>query len=227
MRKPTQDDVLEMLNSIYSASLTGIQGVFKPIEQVADDYLTKYDDPEIAIKTMMKNQITKCATSGFITGFGGLITMPVTIPANLSSVIYMQIRMVQCCAYVGGFNINDDEVRTFIYSCIAGVSIAGTLKKFGVNLGNKLAIKAVERIPGKVLIAINKKIGFRLLTRFGEKGLINFGKMVPVVGAAVNSGLDYAETKIIARRAFKKFIKKDFTPDKTEVIIDVDDIDIT
>lgn len=47
------------------------------------------------------------------------------------------------------------------------------------------------------------------MTKFGEKGLINLGKMVPVVGAAINGGLDYTETKVIAKRAYKLFVDGD------------------
>ena len=56
---------------------------------MANDYLKKYKTKEEACKAMIRNQITKCATSGFITGFGGFITMPVTLPANITSVIYV------------------------------------------------------------------------------------------------------------------------------------------
>ena len=56
---------------------------------MANDYLKKYKTKEEACKAMIRNQIAKCAASGFITGFGGFITMPVTLPANITSVIYV------------------------------------------------------------------------------------------------------------------------------------------
>ena len=74
------------------------------------------------------------------------------------------------------------------------------LKKAGIKLGEKIAIKMVEKIPGKVLISINKKIGFRLITKFGNTGIVNLGKLVPGVGAVVGGGLDYLETKNYCRK---------------------------
>lgn len=68
----------------------------------------------------------------------------------------------------------------------------------------------VEKIPEKVLISINKKIGFRLITKFGNKGIVNLGKLVPGVGAVVGGGLDYLETKIISERAYKWFFENKF-----------------
>lgn len=43
----------------------------------------------------------------------------------------------------------------------------------------------VKKIPGKVLIEINKKVGFRLATKMGEKGLINLGKVIPLLGGGI------------------------------------------
>jgi hypothetical protein len=47
-------------------------------------------------------------------------------------------------------------------------------------------------IPGKVLIEINKKVGFRLVTKAGEKGVVNLMKLVPLVGGVVGAGFDSA-----------------------------------
>lgn len=209
-KKPTSEDMLNALAAVYDKTIDGIPHVSPPVEKMAKDYLEKYPNEEKAAKSMINYQIAKCTTSGFITGFGGFITMPVTIPANIGSVLYVQMRMIACAAYMGEYDINSDQVQTFIYACLAGVSVNGIVKKFGIELGKKLFLQGVKKIPGKVLTKINQKIGFRLVTKFGEKGLINIGKMVPVVGAVVSGGFDLVETKMIANRAYKMFIENNF-----------------
>lgn len=62
-----------------------------------------------------------------------------------------------------------------------------------------------------MLTKINQKVGFRFLTKFGTKGLINIGKAVPIVGGVIGGGFDLVETKIIADRAYKMFIKGDLS----------------
>lgn len=220
----TEENILKVLSTLYDKSKNGIPLVSKPVETVAKEYLEKYPDKQKAAKKMLNVQVAKCATSGFITGFGGLITMPVTIPADLSSVLYVQMRMIACAACIGGYNLNDDEVQAFVFACLAGVSVNEVAKKFGIRLGEKLAEQGIKKIPGKVLISINKKVGFRLVTKFGEKGLINIGKMIPIVGAVINSGFDLGETKLIANRAYKMFIMKDYSSidDSTEDLVDVE-----
>lgn len=213
----TQEDIMKMLDACYEKSLHGINKVSPPIEQFANDYLNKEADRKKAAKAMLKNQIAKCTTSGFITGFGGAITMPVTIPANIGSVLYVQMRMIACTAYLAGYDLNSDQVQTFVYACLAGVSVNGVVKQAGIKVGVKMAEKAIQKIPGKALVKINQKIGFRFITKFGQKGIINLGKMIPGVGAVINGGLDFAETKIIADRAYKMFFEGDFSAgDKDE-----------
>jgi len=205
------ENIMNMLDWCYDKALHGLNTISPPIEQFAEEYLNKEKDKKKAVKSMQKNQIAKCTTSGFITGFGGVITMPLGIPANITSVVYVQMRMIACTAYFAGYDVNSDEVQTFVYACLAGVSVNELVKKAGVKLGEKMAVKAIKKIPRKALTRINKKVGFKLFTKFGEKGLINLAKMLPIVGAGINGALDYTETKIIADRAYKMFFEGDFS----------------
>lgn len=207
----SQEDVMGLLDTCYTKCLDGIPKVSPSIEDMANDYLTKYDSTEDACKAMLKNQITKCTTSGFVTGFGGVITMPFTLPANVGNVMYVQMRMIACTAYMAGYNLNSDQTQTFVYACLAGVAVNGFLKKAGIVFGLKLATGVIKKIPGKVLTKINQKVGFRFITKFGTKGIVNLGKMVPGVGAVVGGGLDFVETKVIADRAYRWFMLGDYS----------------
>ena len=227
----SQEDIMKLLDACYKKAVSGIGQAIPPIEKMAQDYLEKESKPEDAAKRMINLQVAKCATSGFITGFGGLITLPVSVPANISSVLYVQMRMIACAAYLAGYDIKSDQVQTIVYACLAGVAVNQIIKKTGAKFGEKVATNLIKKIPGSVLTKINQKVGFRLITKFGEKGLINLGKMVPVVGAAINGGFDFAETKAIGQRAFKWFFKGDFSvegqgSETPQEFIDVDvDVD--
>lgn len=205
-----QEDVMNLLDSCYEKCLNGVSMVSPSVEDMADDYLNKYPTKEEACKAMLNNQIVKCTTSGFVTGFGGFIVMPIAIPANISSVIYVQMRMIACTAYMAGYELNSDQTQTFVYSCLAGVALNNALKQAGIKVGIKLANGVIKKIPGKVLTKINQKVGFRFITKFGTTGVVNLGKMIPGVGAIVGGGFDLAETKIIAKRAYKWFWQGNF-----------------
>ena len=211
-----QEDVMKILDSCYEKCLNGIPKISPSVEEMANDYLKKYKTKEEACKAMIRNQITKCATSGFITGFGGFITMPVTLPANITSVIYVQMRMIACTSYMAGFDLDSDQTQTFVYACLAGVAVNNVIKQAGIKFGVKFANGLIKKIPGKVLTKINQKVGFRFVTKFGTKGIINLGKLIPGVGAVIGGGLDLVETKIIAERSYKWFFEHDFSINKKD-----------
>ena len=203
----SEQDMMRFLDEAYKKVLDGIPRVSPPVKTFAEDYLKKHKTKEEACKSMMKNQIIKCTTSGAIAGFGGLITLPVTLPANIANVLYVQMRMIACTAYMAGYELNSDQTQTFVYACLAGVAVHQLLKKVGIKIGEKIFDNLIDKIPGRVLNAINKKVGMRLLTKYGTKGAINLGKLIPGVGAAIGGGLDFFETKIIANRAYKWFFE--------------------
>lgn len=222
----TQENMMKVLDTCYKKAVDGLDKVSPPISVFAQNYLEKEPNPRKAAKKMINNQVIKCTTSGFVTGFGGFLTMPVTIPANISSVLYVQIRMIACTAYMAGLDVDSDQVQTLVYACLAGVGVNQFAKKFGVKVGEKLAVNMIKKIPGKTLVKINQRVGFRLVTKFGQKGLVNLGKLVPGVGAVIGGGLDLAETRIIGNRAYKFFFEGNFEGDKEseneEDFIDVD-----
>ncbi len=183
---------------------------------MANDYLKKYKTKEEACEAMIRNQIAKCATSGFITGFGGFITMPVTLPANITSVIYVQMRMIACTSYMAGFDLDSDQTQTFVYACLAGGAVNNVIKQEGIKFGVKFANGLIKKIPCKVLTKINQKVGFRFVTKFGTRGIVNLGKLIPGVGAVISGGLDLVETKIIAKRSYKWFFEHDFSVNKKD-----------
>ena len=136
--------------------------------------------------------------------------------------------MVACAAYMGGYEINSDQVQTLVYACLAGVAVGAVVKKAGLEFGKKMFINLVKKIPSSVIKKINHKVHMRLITKLGEKGIINLGKLAPGVGGIISGGFDYVETKIIAARAVKWFIQNDFTldndPETDDFVIDVDEI---
>ena len=129
----------------------------------------------------------------------------------------------------GGYELNSDHTQTFVYACLAGVAVNELLKQASIKFGVKFATSLIKKIPGKVLTKINQKVGFRFITKFGTKGLVNMGKLIPGVGAVVGGGLDLVETKAIGDRAYKWFFEENFSSDKNsneEVVeISVEDLE--
>ena len=196
----------DLLNTGYEWIRKGVPKLIAPIEESTERYSEKHTSIEDAAKALIATHVKLSASTGFITGLGGAITIPVTLPADLISVTWIQLRMVAGIAKLGGYDLNDDEVKAFIMACLTGQTVSSVLKDAGINVGEKVVLTGIKKIPGEAINRINQRVGFKLLTKFGEKGVINIGKIIPVVGGVVGGGFDAMTTLIIARNAYKLFI---------------------
>ena len=205
------EDILQALDSCYQFAVRGIGRVSPSVRALAQDYLDKSPDQYSAAKKMINAQVLKCSTFGFITGFGGFLTLPVTVPANVGSVLYVQLRMIACTAWMAGYDLDSEGVRTMIYACLAGVKVDRISTRLGAKFGETVAVNIIKKLPGSVLAGINRRVGLRLLARVGEKGFSNVWKLVPGVGALISGGFDFVDTSVVGERAYKWFMKGDFS----------------
>ena len=206
----TQEKIIEALDYAYDKALNGLPGI-DSVEELAKDYLTEYQQGkatlEDAANSLVRWQNTKSATSGFVTGLGGLLTMPVTIPANLASVYFIQIRMIGAIAHMAGFDVRKYQVKALIYSCLVGNAAKEVLKDVGIQLGKKIAQSSINKISGEVIKKINTYVGFRLLTKAGTTGVVNLTKAVPILGGVIGATFDAVTTNTIGNVAIECFIK--------------------
>ena len=116
-----------------------------------------------------------------------------------------QTRMVAAIAHMRGFDLKDDQVRTLVYVALTGQAAADILKQAGIKIGTNMSRVLIKRIPFEVIKQINKRVGFRLVTKFGEKGVINLGKCIPLVGGAIGGTIDAVGTRTIGKTAKRVF----------------------
>jgi hypothetical protein len=209
MSPTTPQEMLDLLDRLYQQALDGIPGVSLPVHRLAEQYMQRHRPVRTAAKVFTRYQIAKCTASGFLSGLGGFLTLPVAIPANIGSVLYVQLRTIAALACMGGYDPHDNEVRTLVYACLANVSVDQLVKHLGIRAGTKLSLAVVKKIPAAALTKITQKAGAHFLTKLGAKGILHAGKIVPVVGGLVSGSFDFADTHRMAKRAYALFIKGD------------------
>jgi hypothetical protein len=200
----TQGKALVLIQKVLSVGVDGA-GTFKSARQIADEHLAQHGSREVAIKKLIATHQRMVGASGFALGLGGLITLPVTIPADVVTFYILCGRCAAGVAHLRGHDIDSDEVRSVILLSLLGASGAALVSELGIKLGEKAAMAALKALPGRVLIEINKKVGFRLLTKFGQKGVINVVKFVPLVGGVVGGGVNVAAMAGVGKYAKKNF----------------------
>lgn len=202
----TDSLVMQALDWAYEKATSDIPGL-DSAQELAASYLKEEGSLREQIDSLIRWQNAKSATSGFITNLGGLITLPVAIPANFVSVIYIQVRMIAAIAKMCGYDLKDDRVRTLVYVSLCGSAVKDLFKDIGVQFGTKLTAEMIKKyVSAEVLKAINKAVGFKLLTKAGEKGTINLTKTVPLVGGVIAGALDGFTTNVVGNTARDIFL---------------------
>lgn len=203
-----QNLMLQVLDGAYTQVLNGF-GVFTPADKVAAEYLVKNgNDARRAADDLIGWQMTKAAASGFVTNLGGAATLPISVPANISSVLYVQLRMVAAIAVLGGYDIHSDKVRTLVYVTLLGSAAADVLKEAGIQIGQKITMGAITKITTHVAKKMATSAAARLLARLGLASAGNLAKLVPVAGGLIAATADAATTKAIGSAAIRVFLSE-------------------
>lgn len=205
-KKPTENAAIQLINWITERAIDGIPPLCSA-ENLALEYQidTSYPDTEERIESLINWETSKNFTSGFITGLGGIITIPVSVPASMGASWVIQARMAAAIAKLAGHDIKSDRVKTFVLLTLVGDACKDVLKDVGIKVGQGFAKAALKNVPGKVLIEINKKVGFRLLTKAGEKGAVNLVKMIPLAGGFIGGAFDAAACRVVGKQAKNLF----------------------
>jgi hypothetical protein len=176
-------------------------GPFKSAEESAAEAL-RGRTPERAVRALVRNHCAMAGAQGFVTNVGGLITLPVTLPANIGASYLVQTHLAAAVAAVHGHDLDSEEVRSAVLLCLLGNAGTEVLKRFGIIVGSKMSMTLIKRLPITVIRQVNKKVGFMLLAKYGTKrAVFTLTKAVPVVGGAIGGGVDATATYAVGRFA--------------------------
>lgn len=205
LKLPTSSDLQNALEHVldYVISTDHVT-----IEAYVEKLLEQNKDiscDELAKKILHRKSI-KNGFIGAATGLGGLITLPVTIPADLICSWRIQASMAFSIAYVYGHTKDTTDLKTDLYLILAGDSAKEALKRIGIEASKAITKKAVEKyITKDIMLKIWSVVGRKIITKAGEKSLTSFMKMVPLVGAPVGFSFDWAATQTVGKFAIKYY----------------------
>jgi uncharacterized protein (DUF697 family) len=207
-KKLTQQIVMQALDYAYERAVNGFPGL-DSADDLAHSYLKQEGSLTKKVNSLIRWQNAKAGSSGFLTGLGGFISLPVAIPANLVSVLYFQVRMIAAIARMGGHDLRDDRIKSLVYVCLAGNVAKDILQEIGISIGSKLTTQMICNISEKTILLVNQKVGFQLLAKTGSRGAINLGKAIPLAGGIIGGSIDVFTTNLLGNVARNTFIPKE------------------
>ena len=202
------------VNRIMDAGIKGVGPMSSAAEVVAEMRKKHGGDVERAVREVVSDHVKLAGAGGFVTGVGGLVTMPVSLPANVLGFYAIATRMVASIAELRGYDVGSQGARSAVLLTLVGADADDLLRKAGLGMATgmtgsgRLARIAVSKMPKAAGMMINKAVGFRLLTTVGGRALGRFIRFVPVAGGIVGAGLDGLLMKRIADQARKEFVQR-------------------
>lgn len=165
-----------------------------------------HEDIEKTIKRLGRESVQAASVNGFVTGLGGFIAMPVTVPANMAGALVVNARLAAAVAYLRGYDPTDPHVRTVATLVAVGSNSQQIAKSIGIKVGEKVAMQAIKRVPMTVIHQVNKRAGFMLLAKYGTKrSVVTLAKGVPLVGGVIGGSVDATMTTVVGRTAKSMF----------------------
>lgn len=209
--EPENDEggMISLVRAVLAQGVDGVAGIASSAQlaaQYRDD--PSYGSLDERVDALIRWEASRSFGTGFVTGLGGLITLPVAVPASLFANWFLQARLAGAIACLYGYDTSEERVRTTVLLSLIGDAGREVLKGAGVQIGNKVAANALKALPGKVLIEINKRVGFKLFTKAGEKGVINLVRVVPLAGGVVGGAVDGAACVAVGRAAKALFSRE-------------------
>lgn len=197
------------LRQILELAIDGYQR-FPGAEQVAESKLARTGgDPQLAIDAVIDQHIRLAGVQGFATGLGGLITLPVALPANLTGIAIVQARMVAAIAHLRGYDLDDPRVRTAVITCLLGEEgIADRLKKSSL-VSSPMAIATAPVFDPELDRQVSGEVVGELIARIsGKKMALTVTRRVPLLGGAVGGAVDGWSTYRVGQYADKSLVRR-------------------
>ncbi|WP_231988402.1 EcsC family protein [Nakamurella panacisegetis] len=154
-----------------------------------------------AIDTLIGQHVKMAGAQGFLTNVGGLLTMALTVPANIAAVSLLQCHLSATILHLRGYDLASPSVRDAVLVCL----LDGDARK-ALSKSTKLTMSAAAlatAVPDQAVQAeLAKAVTGQLLAMSGGKQMAKFvARRIPVLGGAVGGIGDAFSTRRIGRDA--------------------------
>ena len=162
-----------------------------------------------AITSIIDHHIRLASAQGFVTNIGGVAALPVAIPANITGVAIVQVRMVAAIAHLRGYDLNDNRVRTALVMCLMGGEQVAKHIAEGTLPTSPMAVATAPIFDPDLDRQVADDVVTDLAARIGGKNLaLAIVKRLPLAGGGVSAIMDGFATYQIGRYATGELLRR-------------------
>jgi len=197
---------------VQTALHRAIRGVgpFDGAAEAAEKQLDEqHGDVDKAIREVIENHVRLAGAQGFLTNIGGLVTMAVTVPTNITGLALIQCRMVAGILHLRGYDLADKRTRNAILASLLGEERMLAMIKKKKLPGTPMALATAPVHDPHLDNIMANEVAAELVTKVAGKQIAaTVGRRVPVVGGVVGAGADGYSTWKIGRYVDREFLPR-------------------
>jgi hypothetical protein len=188
-------------------------GPLAPAAKVAERELQEQQgDVERAVHEIMESHIRLAASQGLLTNLGGLVTLAVTIPVNITGLALLQLRMVAAIAHVRGYDLRDPRVRNALLLCVLGEDAVTSLVRGKKLPGGPMTVATAPAHDPKLDELIAAEVTSALVSRVvGKRAGSALVRRIPLAGGVYGAGADGYSTWQVGRYAGRELRARPMT----------------
>ena len=202
-----------VLRRVLEVAIDGL-GPVPSAKQVAAKALERHSGSlEAAVDGIVDSHVRLASAQGFVANLGGLALVTVAVPANVTGVAVLQVRMIAAIAHLRGYDLNDSRVRTALVMCLLGGEQIGRFIAEGKLPTSPMAVATAPVFDPDLDRRVAEEVVSDLTTRIGGKNVaLMVTKRVPIVGGGIGAVMDgigtrqigkYAKGELALRRALR------------------------
>ena len=190
-------------------AITGV-GPLPAAAKAADAQLAEQrGDVDKAVHEVIENHVRYAAAQGFATNLGGLVTIALTIPTNITGLALIQCRMIAGIAHLRGYDLDDPRVRNAILTTLLGEDVVTGLGKKRKLPAPPMALATAPAHDPDLDAVISAEVASELITKVAGKRLaMTVGRRIPVAGGLVGMGADGYSTWKVGRYADRELLPR-------------------
>jgi hypothetical protein len=172
----------------------------------ADKRLADHNgDEKAAVRGLIDSHVRLASVEGFLTHIGGLVTMTLTLPLNISGLAILQCHLVAGIAHLRGYDLDDPRVRNAVLACMLGEDTVTSLVKKRKLPSSPMAIATAPARDPELDSRLAAEVTGELLTRVaGKRTIAIVGRRTPVIGGGIGAVTDGYATYQVGRYAARE-----------------------